>query len=289
DVGRHNKQHHERNASDRSQRADRSQSRSALRPQPTTQSLKRATTSREQLSSNIERTIPFSSKVEGRPSKATTHPNRRSKSFVALSLNRMLLLSSIILAANACLFVRAFAPPPSIIAPTVGLADKLIVAPLRATTETEAERLLQKARELREQVKAGEDELHSTLLQRKKARDAATDAIIADLFPSDAEDGTSALCDRLRGKRLASDALVRVVERLHEREVAARGFEHVEPSVHHDRVTFKRVAQPDEAKLGRIQGLVDRLIEAAEVLDKEFIDEKSKCEGVITHSGKVYD
>lgn len=153
---------------------------------------------------------------------------------------------------------------------------------LHATTETDADRLLRKARELREQAASGEDELHNTLIQRKRTRDAATDSIIQQLFPdNDNSPGVCALCARLREKRLASDMLVRVVERLHEREVAAKGLEHVEPSVHHDQVTFKRVAQPDDEELARIQGLVNKLIEAAEVLDKEFIEQKSECQGKI--------
>jgi len=181
----------------------------------------------------------------------------------------MQLILSIIVAVHAYPFVRAFAPLlPRHNAALLG--QKLIdtrESALRATAETEAERLLRRARELREAVKAGEEELHTTLLQRKKTRDAATDSIIAQLFPKNAKDndigGVCALCDRLREKRLALDMLVRVVERLHEREVAARGLEHVEPSIHHEYVTFKRVAQADEVELRYVQGLVDQLIEAA--------------------------
>ena len=162
---------------------------------------------------------------------------------------------------------------------------------LLATTDTDVDRLLQKARELRKQAASREDELHNTLIRRKRTQDAATDAIIQQLFPdNDTDDGDRvALCDRLREKRLASDMLVRVVERLHEREVAAKGLDHVEPSVHHDQVTFKRVAQPDDEELARIQGLVHKLIEAAEVLDKEFIEQKSECQGKIVSVIYVYD
>lgn len=203
----------------------------------------------------------------------------------------MHLLRSIILAANVCSVAQAFAPPLSNTV-THHVQTNTPLTKLYAT-ETEAERLLRKARALREEVKAGEDELHTTLIQRKKTRDAATDSIISQLFPANAsdEEGVCALCERLREKRLASDMLVRVVERLHEREVAARGLEHVEPSMHHDQVTFKRVAQPDDVELNRIQGLVDRLIEAAEVLDKEFIDQKSECQGVIVSDSvlKLFD
>ena len=173
---------------------------------------------------------------------------------------------------------------PGILASRVAVPTGTLIAPLRAASaaQTEAERLLQKARELREAATTEEDELHSTMLQKKKARDDATDLIIDQLFPTEENDGVCALCERLRQKRLASDMLVVVVERLHEREMNARGLEHVEPSVQNDQtVTFKRVAEPNEAELNKVQGVVDRLIEAAEVLDKEFIEEKSQCEGVI--------
>lgn len=194
----------------------------------------------------------------------------------------MQLVPSIILLLASNDITQAFVPHSNSIAQHHGQHTPLVQ--LRAT-ETEAEKLLRKAAELRKQVQDEEHEVHSTLLQRKKTRDAATDANIAQLFPGDSDDdGVCALCARLRDKRLATDMLERIVERLHEREVAARGLEHVEPSMHHDQVSFKRVAQPNEAELSKIQGLVDRLIEAAEVLDKEFIEQKSKCDGKITHS-----
>jgi hypothetical protein len=193
---------------------------------------------------------------------------------------------AITIAVNSIIFVGAFAPniPRRVLS---GHHIDIRLSALHATAETDAERLLRRARELREAVKAGEEELHTTLLQRKKTRDAATDSMIAQLFPKnnakddDENGGVCALCERLREKRLALDMLVRVVERLHEREVAARGLEHVEPSIHHDNVTFKRVAQADEVELRYVQGLVDQLIEAAEVLDREFINQKSECNGKI--------
>lgn len=181
--------------------------------------------------------------------------------------------------------VAAFAPPLP-----CRIAVENCVSALHATAETDAERLLRKARELREAVKTGEDELHTALLEKKKTRDAATDSIIAQLFPNNPKDGDDggvcALCERLREKRLALDMLVRVVERLHEREVAARGLEHVEPSIHHDNVTFKRVAQADDMELLYVQGLVDQLIEAAEILDSEFIRQKSECNGKIVSADR---
>ena len=152
--------------------------------------------------------------------------------------------------------------------------------------ETEAERLLRKAKELREASQRAEDNLHATLIQKKTEKDATTDRIISQLFPSN---GIDDLVDRLRQKRLASDMLVRIVERLHEREIAARGLEHVEPSMHHDQVTFKRVAEADEVELAKLDGIVHELIQAAEVLDKEFVEQKGKADGgKITHAEMMH-
>ena len=213
-------------------------------------------------------------------------------------ISMMNLLAQLLLVAITCSSTQAFVSsivPKNFLCATSSVTTKLDAI---GAAETEAERLLRKVQELRREVKAGEDELHTTLIARKKTLDTATDSTIAHLFPTivvdsgalttsdgggDDDDGVCALCDRLRQKRLASDVLVRIVERLHEREVAARGLEHVAPSMDRDdRVTnFVRVSQPNEVELIKIRGLVDRLIEAAEVLDREFIEQKSECNGVI--------
>ena len=90
---------------------------------------------------------------------------------------------------------------------------------LYATAQSEAERLLAKARALREEASREDELLHTTLLTKKYAQDSATDSLIDELFPGDVDD----VVNRLREKRLASDMLVRIVERLHEREIAAKG------------------------------------------------------------------
>lgn len=90
---------------------------------------------------------------------------------------------------------------------------------LHATAQTEAERLLAKARALREEASREDELLHTTLLTKKYAQNSATDSLIDELFPGDVDD----VVHRLREKRLASDMLVRIVERLHEREIAAKG------------------------------------------------------------------
>jgi len=90
---------------------------------------------------------------------------------------------------------------------------------LYATAQSEAERLLAKARALREEASREDELLHTTLLTKKYAQDSATDSIIDELFPGDVDD----VVHRLHEKRLASDMLVRIVERLHEREISAKG------------------------------------------------------------------
>lgn len=193
----------------------------------------------------------------------------------------MLHLRSIVLAANACYFAQSFAPPS--LAPA---AFRSSSTQLEAGTDVEA--LLAKVRALREAAASAEGELQSDLLQKKKTKDDATDLIIEQLFPSAGDDGTALLCDRLREKRLASSMLVQIVERIHEREVAARGLEHVEHSVKQNKVTFERVAKEDEAELAKVQGLVSRLIGAAEVLDKEFFEAKSQGNEKITNADLMH-
>lgn len=199
----------------------------------------------------------------------------------------MKLTSLGIFAASAGSFSQAFSPAIHIKSYPKAKTAASITTLQATTAETDEERLRKKVRELREEVKGAEDELHSNLIQKKKTRDTCTDSVITHLFPS-GEDDAGALTDRLREKRLASDMLVGIVERLHEREVAARGLEHVEQSSNQDKVTFERVAEPNEAELQKLQGLVNRLIEAAEVLDKEFIDQKSACDGKITHADLMH-
>lgn len=144
------------------------------------------------------------------------------------------------------------------------------------SAQSDAEALLAKARKLREQAEAEEHKLHTNLIEKRNCQNEATDNIIQQLFPitegevhNDA--AKHALAKRVESMKLSTSALENVVERLHEREIAARGLEHVEPSRHHDQVKFIRVAAPKEDELVRVQGLIQRLIDAAEILDEEHL------------------
>jgi len=150
---------------------------------------------------------------------------------------------------------------------------------LRATTaESEAEALLRRARELKAAAAEAEKQVHDTLLSKKAQRDAETDKVIDHFFPHDGADGDmdlAGLVQRIKSKRPSSDLLLRVVDRLHERECAAQGLAHVEPSVHHDHTEFHvKKSEVDEQELKRVGGLIDRLIDAAKVLDEEWYQEK---------------
>ena len=141
---------------------------------------------------------------------------------------------------------------------------------------SDAEALLAKARALREQAEEEEHKLHSTLIEKKNCQNVETDNVIQKLFPLNEEKVESdsaikALAKRIEEHKLSTVMLERVVERLHEREIAARGLEHVEPSNHHDQVQFIRVAKPQQEDLVRVQGLIQRLIDAAEVVDEKYL------------------
>lgn len=151
---------------------------------------------------------------------------------------------------------------------------------------SDAQALLAKAKALREQAEAEEDKLHSTLIEKRHCQNMETDSVIRKIFPravahssgsdSSIDQNTMAVANRIDELKLSTQMLERVVERIHEREIAARGLEHVELSTHHEQVEFVRVAAPQEEELARVQGLIQRLIDAAEVLDNEHLKKNAK-------------
>jgi hypothetical protein len=148
--------------------------------------------------------------------------------------------------------------------------------------ETEAERLLRRARELRAEAEQAEQQVHDDLVKKKARQDAQTDDLIDQLFFTPPSSG---LVDRLRSKRVGMGTLEAIVDRLDEREVIAKGGEHVEFKMVGDKTEFHRVAKKDEKELERIQGLIDQLIQAAAALDKEFLaKKKAKGESYVAHA-----
>lgn len=182
-------------------------------------------------------------------------------------------------------FVMNSSSQDNLAIPFIGHSKQGSEFALFSTTESEAEALLRKARELKAAAAAAEESLHNSLLEKKAKRDADTDSIIDKLFPI-GEDAVESVVERLKAKRLSTDCLVRLVERLHEREVTARGIAHVEPSIHHDHTDFKVItSKVDSTELDRVSGLVDRLISASKILDEEWIrDKEAKGEKYRTHT-----
>mmetsp|Transcript_22747 Transcript_22747/g.47244 ORF Transcript_22747/g.47244 Transcript_22747/m.47244 type:complete len:273 (+) Transcript_22747:391-1209(+) len=222
-----------------------------------------------------------------------TRPSIASLSTV-LSVSFSLLLLVVMMTPYSSAFVIRPSPlsasallPPS---PFSSSSSKLSAT----AAESEAEALLRRARELKAAAAEAEKQVHNTLLDKKAQRDAETDKVIDNFFPHGGTDSSDmdldALVHRIKTKRPSSDLLLRVVDRLHEREVAAQGLAHVEPSVHHDHTEFQVVkSEVDEKELNRVSGLIDRLIDAANVLDEEWYKEKAaKGEKYKTHNELVH-
>jgi len=153
----------------------------------------------------------------------------------------------------------------------------------QAEEETEAERLLRKARELRAAAEQDEQKVHGELTQKKAKKNAQTDAFIDELFFDDTT--SSSLVDRLRAKRLGMRTLESIIDRLDERLVTAQGMDHVEFKMVGDKAEFQRTQKKDEAELARLEGKIDELIQAQAVLDQEFLTKKqAKGENFVAHA-----
>ena len=159
--------------------------------------------------------------------------------------------------------------------------------------ESEVEKLLRKARELRQEAEAAEEDLHSTLIEKKSSHDQEVDAAIAKLFPQQGPDEhVQHLVDRLHECQFSTSKLQDVVTRLHEREIAARGLKHVESKKHGDsgHVSFEVVSSPNESELHKVDGLVNTLIQAASLVDEEYW-KKKRVQGEklkLHHSDKIH-
>jgi hypothetical protein len=148
--------------------------------------------------------------------------------------------------------------------------------------QSEAERLMQRARELRESAVQDEYKVHLESAQKKAQKDAKTDKLIHGLFFE--EDGLT-LVDRLHKKNPSIDTLERVVDRLDEREIIAEGKEHVTLVEKDGKVTFERVSLKDDQEHARVLGKIEELIEGVTVLDAEFRSKKNnEADPYVTHT-----
>ena len=150
---------------------------------------------------------------------------------------------------------------------------------LSMTALSDAQEMLAKARALREQAEADEHTLHQSLISKKQTQDDDTDHIIEQLFPPNlpkGQPGVWQLAEIMEQKRFSASCLEKVVERLHEIEISARGMERVASSVLQTHVKFEKKAAPNEKELARVEGLIQMLIDAAAVLDEKAAKEQEK-------------
>lgn len=176
--------------------------------------------------------------------------------------------------------------------------------------ESDVERLLRRARELRSQADRDEQQVHSDLADKKARQDGHLDGLIGHLLlqqgvplvaASAKKGATTAVAppltkaevvDRLHSKKVSMDTLEKIVDRLDELAVMASGREHVRATSvdsnsssavkgednNKGRVGFERVSHiKDVVEAQRLEAMVEILLEAVQVLDDEF--KQAKLEG----------
>lgn len=151
--------------------------------------------------------------------------------------------------------------------------SRRMISKLAATMD--ADELLRKAAQLKAEAAAAEQALHEDLLGKKQQKNDELDGFIDKLFPQN-DESMEGLVGRLKQNHWSTDRLLLIAKRLHEREIAAQGKGHVQASLHHDHTRFESVSQGNPEELARVQGKVDKLLEAAEIIDEEFMAEKRK-------------
>jgi len=146
--------------------------------------------------------------------------------------------------------------------------------------ESEVEGLLRRARELREQAEADEVSLRSESFSKKAAKDLQTDQMIDKIFPLNCKDAcTQETADQIIACKASADFLSRVIERLHEREIAARGLSHVE-SASQSNANFEVVSgKVNQVELSRVEGLIQRLIDAVGIVDEKNVQQHFQTTG----------
>lgn len=166
-------------------------------------------------------------------------------------------------------------------APVVSQLSRKCTA-LASTMDAEA--LLRKAAQLKAEAAAAEQSLHKTLLEKKQCKDSDLDDCIEKLFPV-GDISVAGVAKRLKENHWSTDKLLEITRRLHAREVAAQGKGHVAASLHHDHTKFENVSSDNPKELARVDKLIDKLVEAAEIIDEEYMAEKrqSKEQKYLSH------
>lgn len=142
-----------------------------------------------------------------------------------------------------------------------------------AAAGVDVEALLARAAKLKAEAAAAEEALHTNLMQKKEGKNSELDGCIDKLFP--VNDGSlDGLVKRLKENHWSTDRLMEITKRLHAREITAQGKGQVAASLKDDRTSFNQVSEGNPEELARVQGLIDQLLEAADIIDEEFMAAK---------------
>ena len=145
-----------------------------------------------------------------------------------------------------------------------------------AAAGVDVEALLARAAKLKAEAAAAEQALHTNLLEKKGGKASELDGYIDTLFP--VNDGSlDGLVQRLKEKHWSTDRLMEITKRLHEREITAQGKGQVSASLKDDRTSFSKVSEGNPEELARVQGLIDQLLEAADIIDEDFMAAKREA------------
>eukprot|EP00536_Pseudo-nitzschia_multiseries_P014842 jgi/Psemu1/311450/fgenesh1_kg.774_\ len=146
-----------------------------------------------------------------------------------------------------------------------------------STGESEVEKLLRMARELRAQAEESEKKVHEELADKKADRESRLVTLHNQLFYDGTKgndigrDGTpinkkAVIVERLRSKKPSIETLEKFVDWLDDRRDIALGNEHVE--ARGDQFVNIR-DEKDEAEAERLDNLTSHLLDALEVIDSE--------------------
>lgn len=199
----------------------------------------------------------------------------------------MKLLSSIFALLATTKLSVAFVPAPQARRKKIPVSQKThsrsVTSLFSSPLASEAERMLKKARELRQSALEEENRVHVSLAQKRALENSKTDALIDCLF---FDQSGGSLVDRLHKKNLSIDTLEKIVDRLDEREAIAEGKDHVQLVYRNDGASaFDRASLHNEDEMEMLGGKIEELIKGVSILDEEFRKEKnSKGEPYVAHT-----
>eukprot|EP00531_Pseudo-nitzschia_arenysensis_P004803 CAMPEP_0116135054 /NCGR_PEP_ID=MMETSP0329-20121206/10986_1 /TAXON_ID=697910 /ORGANISM="Pseudo-nitzschia arenysensis, Strain B593" /LENGTH=264 /DNA_ID=CAMNT_0003629829 /DNA_START=116 /DNA_END=910 /DNA_ORIENTATION=- len=183
-------------------------------------------------------------------------------------------LISLLVATRSVRTTTAFVVPSN--AP--GVVSKTTTSTALSMAETEVEKLLRMARELRAQAEESEKQVSEKIADKKADKEVRLGGLLNHLFydgskgrdvgtPDMAINALSSVATKLRSKNPSVDTLEQFVDWMDERRDIALGNEHVESKGDGGYAAVK--SKKDLAEAERLNMLIDTLLDALEVIDNE--------------------